>query len=492
MAPAEYTIPLTPGQLAAIFFIVFDLCMFTMADSFLARLSCIYYYKRIYNGHPIEVTSSNFPFLTSFLLGKFYTPVNLCSTLFKLAIVVILLRLDCDASHPKQKATTTGSFYFSPTSMGSLCGTATRRWSFLETCSDSDNDTLAIYKYVFNLEHPVYVTSDENNEDCISEADLNNIKDSTLKCLGKSKVSEATNSDTQESIDLPQRLAYVIGCSPLRTDGCANSSKETRKFDLMSTQSIESDRAEVMGTWGRTKFYSRALFLRKEALESVWDGYTNTSMVCLLNSFRARGHPSTTVLNSCILSASVEGGTLVEFWEYDNVTKSFNRPNPGPVFDTDFELNPYLKLWLLLQFGRVSKWSWKELAIQVTNRSLRYEAKNITTVSSFGQKTGTSIKKRYLWDAIFAFIVCFILFIITFFLFRHDTRPGFNTVAGMLSILRASYSKTDKRQYVGNAGSIPLSMDKNGQLQFGLVADGENNLRNRSGATTNPVSINGE
>lgn len=455
----EILFDLAPGHLTAILFIVFDLIMLTVADAVLSQIVCLRYYKRIYDGKAMEVSSINLPFLTSFLLGKYTDPINIFAMAVKLFLVIIAFLVNADTTVSPVRMFTTSTWVFDPGHKhGSLAGIVSRRWSTTAKCRIFSGDHIVFQKQVFNLENGTVLTQEQ--AEALRGDDLVQIDDYTMECLQPGlKIRREDGSEQQI-----EPLATVVGCSLVRSAGCLDSEMEVRSFNLLSYPNLESMRKAVLQ---RSTFNAsmEVMIPKRELLEPLWPEYSNTTMECIRMRVGIRDDQK--IVTVCMLVALINKNTLFEIWEYTSETQSLSRRYPGCVFHGTLIVSEQVKGWLLSQLHQTPSLNWRELGLEIVNRALLYRAENNSFLSTAKGKTMTTIDATYFGIACCALFLIILSFAVVSFVFRHDHRARFNTMDGMLTVLQRTYRLENRPKETTEAGVLPLSYDEQGQLQFG-------------------------
>lgn len=456
----DITFGLAPGHLTAILFVVFDLIMLTVADDVLSRIVCLFYYKRIYEGKAMEVTSVNLPFVTTFLLDKYVNPINIFAMAVKLLLVIITFFVNAETTVSPARMFTTSTWVFDPGHKhGSLAGVVSRRWSTTSKCRIFSGDNVIFQKQVFNLENGTILTPEQ--ADALRGDGLVQIDDYTMACLQPGSKTQREDG-TEQNIE---PLTTIVGCSPVRSTGCMDSDVEMRNFNLLSYSNLESIRKAMLH---RSTFNAsmEVLTPKKDLLQPLWTEYSNTTMECIRMGVGVPDNRK--IVTVCMLVASVEQGTLFEIWEYNSSTQSFSRRYPGCVFQGSLIVSAQTEGWILSQLHQTTFLNWRELGLEIVNRALLYRAENNSFLSTTKGKTVTAINTQVFAIACTALSLSILSYVVVSFVFRGDQRAKFNTIDGMLTILRRTNRLTDQQTTkVTHVGVIPLSFNEHAQLQFG-------------------------
>lgn len=459
-------IPIQPGFVATLFFIVFDVISISLVDVVLSRVTNAAYYRQIYRGKPIRVRSVDLPGITTYLIHRFLAPLNIAILLLKLAIigVVFFLNLNIDSTiDPGLNCSTRPStFDFDPTLFNLINAdrNVSRRPQAVSACRDFDpatTDAIHYYKIAFETFYSP-VTSELTGERLYNY----DINDSTLQCLSPDSV---TNS-------IDHRLVTVLGCSDLiasfdTQSKCTCSQTVERPFESEKVYFLSEDEQRTISFQGGSSIVELDYFrLSNDSVKYLWPEYYPAVVHCIISQMGIQGDVNRPKYRTCMIVRQRPDQTLVELWKLDFTSEStgkFIRNCPGPVFKGSWNVSVLSGIFSMIRYTDAP---WEVLSSEIVGSSARFEERNSEFCSYREGRVMTTVPLSAVVVGGVLLGVSFIALVIVNIIFSKDDRPRVNTIDGISSIVREESAPTQKSLSYGTPVLLGLSSAKGG-LRFG-------------------------
>lgn len=493
----EVLLNISPGTVSALYFVVLDLITLTILDFVLSRIVCAAYYRRIHAGQALRVRSVDVPGLgQSYLIAPFVSPANIIATSIKIAflacIFVIDLSIDTRVAIQETKLYRTSTFVFNasdtfwdnrdPTVRGLP---VVRQFEQVRRClkvSHSDN-SVSFYHLAFDLVSGTQakVTRSTSHHKFYDQAKLYRssfmylvpVNTTSIECLSPDFV---TDSDVRVA-------AHVISCSQAPTPtSCRNGTFVRRHAQLRSLSGMRSTQTvQVFQPTGTPTSFAMSTFQTHD-VQMIFPEYNNSrtqnlQMTCArthIGSSRSQQVFGIHRYNACLLMAHLKGPvamsnydasshsqshTIIERWEYDDISETLIREFPGPVFEghLDVGLVQYTK-WLS-RVGGVGNWI--NFASSIVADAMVYKSYNSTFTRRTKHGIVTVIPTISLIFILASFILVTFAYIVVMYSSRHDRRPQLNTIDGLSSIAREEHFGLGRSHEQGDGVIFALTLRSN-------------------------------
>lgn len=442
-------IPIRPGFISSVFFIVFDIFTLGLVDVVLSHLSCFLYYRHIVAGKPIRVSSVDIPGITTYLVGTFFSFINVLSLGIKFAFIalvfIINLNIKSEIVRDSTPVTRTAAYIFDPSSQRwdtPKIRSVQRNIVGVKQCYLQDGPLISYYPVAFDLNDGLVLTSDEQDGTPSSGDVKYFINSTTMICLSPTFVINPVKPNVQ-----------VEGCSSFEAASCteektvAVSSRlidELRSFDPL-TITIEEG-------IGSLKF--KLVVYPEEAVQKTWPEYANPRLRCLHTNYGVQGDLSTR--RSCILTSRNDSRTLVEQWTHnrnpDSSNGTFTRRFAGPVFAGPYDIADKMVASILrnLDLG-----NWLSLSSVLVSDAAIFEGRD--GLHSFERLDGRRVVSVVQTEAVVLAAIALVAVLVGHLVVKQtiarDDRPRFNTINGMSSIVREESMPTGG-SYVQGRGTV--------------------------------------
>lgn len=494
----EVLLNISPGTVSAFYFVVLDLIILTILDFILSRIVCAAYYRRINAGEALRVRSVDVPGLgQSYLIAPFLSPTNILATLIKIAflacIFVIDLSIDTRVAIQETKLYRTSTFVFNasdafwdnrdPTVRGLP---VVRQFEQVRRCvkvSDSDN-SLSFYHLAFDLVpgtqakvsrsttyHAFYNQTKLYNRSSFMY--LVPVNTTSIECLSPDFV---TNSDVRVA-------AYVITCSQVPSPtSCKNGTFVRRHAHLRLLSRMRSTQTvQVFQPTGTPTSFAMSTFQTKD-LQMIFPEYNNSrtqnlQMTCArthIGSSKSQEVFGIHRYNACLLVAHVKGPlavngyavsshslsyTVIERWEYDDISQSLIREFPGPVFEGYLDIGLVQCTKWLSRVGGVGNWI--NFASSIVADAMVYKSDDLTFTRRTKRGIVTVIPTISIMFILASFTLAIFGYTVVMYSSFHDRRPQLNTIDGLSSIAREEHFGSGRSHEQGDGVTLALTLRSN-------------------------------
>lgn len=449
-----------PGVISALLFIFLDIFTVGILDIVLARLVCLAYYRNINEGKPVSVKSADIPGLSNYLLGHSLSLINMVALGTKLALLGVVLAANMSI---KSDGTRTAfeyrdaTFTFEPTDKYSTeKNMVRRRLESSKTCFEEKDDVLTYYSLRFNLQGDKKLEGNDFTDDP-DKVESYDVDDSTIICMSPTNVGN------------PSALAKVVGCTRMPAGECLTVVSREQKKDArgIPKSTDEPFDGEISHMY---------LDYDKDRVKELWKEYENPVLTCLTTEIGISALNSKASTYSHCLMVSVNNSgkqTYVERWilgpgpKPDEVPEgTFILEYPGIIFENNVSIGrkaaaKYLELpfpftdYRTLSGDLVAQGS--QYKFDATRVHRRIKVDNPVTVIGYwavGMVAGS-------------IIIVLIGYIVTVVLLRNDSRPRFNTINGLSSIVREEHDPSGRSNFVGESAVLGLRFTNADSLHFG-------------------------
>lgn len=497
-----------PGAVLAFNFLVFNLILGSLLDWILSRVLSIFYHMRISSGRPINVRTADMPGITTFILENRLWPSNLIALFFKLSFIVLLLYIDLnvigDVGVSVKPHRRYGTFDFDPSTSAwpfnvrkDLTRTVSRNWATIRSCRLLDNQRgpgISYYSLAFNLSDGVVL----KDELAPVGTPVAPVDESSQVCLDPA------------SVQSPRVVARVRGCSwlhpPLvqlpereqrQEKGTLKRGKSRRTGEMTSIrQSRLTEQTKVRceenssivakldlpfnDSFRYTALASASIGLFTFNV-SVWgstiQAYATPSsmLTCFINEYGLKTNGLISRNFYCIFVVHKNNSTLIEAWRYDQKRQLLSRTFAGPVFDGIIEIGVFPRLHIL--FFSLQEQNWVTFSSLVVSAGMVYRYRPDTLLLRESTHIVTTIPLAVVIVAVSMTVAIITASVIVTLTVGRDTRPQFNTIDGLSSILREEKLITGCSTIHGDPAYVGFCFRKNGELQFGPLKTPEQSIR---------------
>lgn len=447
----EIQLNVQPGFVAAFYFVVFDHFALALIDLALARGVNVYYYRRIMSGYPVNVRSVDLPGVTSYLVDRFYAPINLVTILIKLLFLAIFFFADLEInSRAKQSSTSVfnnAQYFFNSSRAAGRVGFSSppsrrdRTWQYSRYCYEQEDDNIDYYPVSFNF----------------SDSEQETIDFSTVRCMAP-------------PVEASMPSVSVVGCSSYMSTDCQGRSVVRVDNGFLPPLNSSGGLKVFLGITDPTVLYSVETYDWSE-VESTFPDYTNCSVYCVRTEAGPVGTDERREFSNCLLylPKADNSTTLIELWTLSSNGTYLERKYPGPLFEGYIEIGNGDALKLLS--SPVLEPDWKDLSGAFVADAVEYSSKaqQFSTVQDTGTVTVISTIGWIL--APIPLVVGIFLRIVVFKRLKSDIRPQINSVDGLSSIVREEQEPTGRSIDQGRTAIVGLYMRGNSAIRFGPVRD---------------------
>lgn len=430
-----------PGVVSAVYFILFDLFLLALLDIVLARYVNSRYYRQVNEGRAIPIKSVDIPGVTTFLVGRIFSLPNLLALAVKLGflacILIIDLAIDAEVIRPKTLQRRSATFDFDPAPAQWTDDTyriVERAWEISRRCRRTNTTTgeIDFYALSFDLKGNQLLPSEVVNEEPLLEEYIPFVPGSII-------------CSKPGAVETPVPLASVVGCSQvLYPTTCQNFTNDKRVFEWDIPPTNQSNASQ--GKNYKLGF----VIMPPEVSSQIWPEYPNASVHCLL--MRVGDRVLTAVRRvMCMINVIINSNTLLERWEFDEVSFTFNRRYPGANFKGEYDIA--LDRVLILLEDLSGNTNWESLSGSFIADTLVYRQVN-QSISVFEEaRTVTTVPGYAIGIAVGMVIVAVFSRVVVAFTIGKDLRPQLNSIDGLSSIAREEHQPTG-RSYVGGRGML--------------------------------------
>lgn len=434
---ANLNIPVPFGVVSGFFFF-FDHIFITIIDYILARIVLNFYYKQIFKGHPLTVRSVDIIGVTSFLIGRKFSPVNVLASVIKVVLLITIFNIDLSIDTRTvsnfEMVQLSGTYDFDASDDAWKNVSINHKFKpiveHIRYCRLKSNsgDGVTFYKLSFNFSGGTILKSDR---DVSAGLEKFSVDYRSVVCQSKASVNSKSVYKTVQ----------VVGCSPNRSSGCRAPGKKVWKKKLFSSN-FSSENMNV-----RVGSFSIPVFCRSLTNVTFWN-YKSCNVSCMEIHIGWSGRSD--IAQTCLVRTQIPEGYLVENWKFNG--SSFTRRYPGAVFAPTFQVEHFQSIAVLayLTKGNVDYESMS--SIIVANSAIyRQENQTLNVLKDHGI---VSIVP-YFAVGLSALIIVFALLgaVVTYAIFRKDKRPILNEVNGLSSIAREEAFSTGK-SLIGGTGVL--------------------------------------
>lgn len=470
-------IPLNVGLVCGFVFILFDVLVLALVDVILSHIVCALYYRNINRGKALSVVSVDIPGITTYLVGSFFSVINLLALAGKLIFIILIFFVNFNIEGQKEvrisEIERSATFSFDPSpndndfKEGIKLGVGrVPHSSRYCRAQERGSSKITYYHLAFDLEGGQVLQTEFVN----ASTPTTSLESESIVCRSPERVNN------------PLELLTVTGCSPLEENisNCADGTPVSRAaFQALRDDYKErgGDQQLVKITEGNTfKTVSYVHFnYTPFETQNTWDadGYKKPFVDCLVSKKGTLDELDD--YTTCLLQAQVENGTLVEIWWLEDGGQSIEddekryrlvRYLPGAVLEGEWDIS--LKVALaVLRF--IQPLDWKELSGIIVAEAARYVPLDQTVEVVTWRGVVAGIPEISMGLAVFAFLAAIIVRFIVRRTLGKDDRPRINTIDGMSSIVREENIPTGGSYVTGREATMGLSIQGAGLLRFGPV-----------------------
>lgn len=456
-SPPQLILDVQPGAVSVAYFIILDLVLLTIFDIALARTSSHLCYRRIFGGHPLELKSADIPGVTSFLLGNFWSATNIPLLLVKLVFLVFILIIDVEVNsesrQPTETITLTSRLGFdisTSSNNGTVRLGAGHLWPIATNCRvrSDDSDEITYYSVAYNF-------NDKKTSSPLHSVDENVIDSKSILCLSPKNVANESARPT----------VIISGCSPFRGGRCTDLNPKTI-FERRPPADKDS-RVQIKDTTG----VDNLIYAMREYYNfTIISEYPSARMLCVSVSINPKDPPNNylTYYDSCLLSANVSNGYLIENWIYNS--SSFIRHYPGVVFKNylNISTDQSVSTAFHLLKGGVSYETLSTFLIGYGSYHI-LESQNITNLGD--TKTVSVIPVHSLVMSCVLAALCLGSYILVA-IFLANERPQLNEINGLSSIAREENRPSGRSLKAGDGIAIGLILRNSNVARLVPVQNG--------------------
>lgn len=454
-----------PGVISALLFIFLDIFTVGILDIVLARLVCLAYYRNINEGKPVSVRSADIPGLSNYLLGRSFSFINIVALGTKLALLGVVLAANMSI---QTRGTRTdiksrdATFNFDPTDKNRNVENrfkVRRRLETSKSCFEEKDDELIYYRLRFNLKDNKNlegsdITSDEG------EIEMYDVDDATVECMSPSQVG---NSES---------MVVVLGCTRKEAGECLTVVARTMKKNVTVDPEIgDTYYGEITHNY---------LEFDDGFVKRSWNEWDNPVLTCLTTQIGIDAGSKTSTYSHCLM-VSVQNGekeTIVERWILSPLEGTNSRDNPYGQFVMEY---PGVRFKGKTEFGKLAAAQYLELPFPFTDyRTLSGDLVAQASQYSYDPKRVQVLEKVESPVTVIGYwavgmvagsmLLVILGFIITVILLRNDTRPRFNTINGLSSIVREEHEPSGRSYTAGESALLGLRFTNADSLHFGPLS----------------------
>lgn len=455
-----------PGVISALLFIFLDIFTVGILDIVLARLVCLAYYRNINEGKPVSVKSADIPGLSNYLLGQSFSLINIVALGTKLALLGVVLAANMSIQTRGTKTNVESrdaTFAFDPTDEDREVGRkykVRRRLETSKSCFEEKNDVLIYYPLRFNLKNGTILDGpDFPAED--SENEMYDVDDATVVCMSPSQVGNE------------EPLVTVLGCTRTEEEGQCLTVISRNTSKKVTINYVEGDTYSGEITHKYLNFDT-------DGVKSLWGEYANPVLTCLSTQIGVTTDGASSKYSHCLLVSveypkDSEVETIVERWI---LSPAKGDPDKFDSFVMEY---PGIRFKGEVPFGKLAAAQYLELPFPFTDyRTLsgdlvaqaskyEYSPKRVAIL----EKVDTPVTVIGYWAVgmvVGSILIVVVGFIITVILLRKDTRPRFNTINGLSSIVREEHEPSGRSYTAGESAVLGLRFTNADSLHFGPLS----------------------
>lgn len=450
-----------PGVISALLFVFLDIFTVGILDIVLARLVCLAYYRNINEGKPVSVKSADIPGLSNYLLGHSLSLINIVALGTKLALLVVVLAANMSIQTRGTKTNVErrdATFVFDPTDADRNSSyRVRRRLETSKSCFEEDGDQLIYYPLRFNLKDGQKLEGSDV-VDSIDDGDVLDVDDSSVVCMSPTQVSNH------------EPFVRVLGCTRKESGQCLTVISRNTTMDASNVSYTTGDPYD-----GEIAHYY--LDFDPDAVRRLWSDYDDPKLTCLTTEIGIDANASPSTYSHCLMvSVSKDKKeTVVERWVLS--TKE-STETAYSLFIMEY---PGIRFEGALEFGRLAAAQYLELPFPFTDyRTLsgdlvaqgsqyKYDSKRVEILVKV-DSTVTVIGYWAVGLVIGSILIVVLGFIITVVLLRNDTRPRFNTINGLSSIVREEHEPSGRSYTTGESAVLGLRFTNADSLHFGPLS----------------------
>lgn len=476
-APMGLSLAIDNGLVSAFYFIFLDIILLTCLDGALSRLLSHYYYRQIFEGDALWLRSADIPGVTSFIVGRRFSPVNLAALATKAFFIGIVFLLDlnifAEPSNPSVRLLSTfdlDSPMIPKNETAIFYNQVYRPWERTVSCyrlprtTTPVNNSIAFYHVGFNLTNGNEFLQDDVQPVPASQLRVVYVNHTTMTCLSPNNVRH------------PKPLISVLGCSSLGRDtgsSCNTPANVVRTARFMRSRNKGNPEPYVVSlpNYITPDNYTFAVGqFNAQDVNTTFPEYVGQNKQTTLFCFR-NGYGGTTMKHSarrskrwCLLKVIENGTTLFERWDYAWQDETLRRLFAGPIFDAvlDIQLNR------LLYYGQDvhPNSNWLDLSKKVLYHSMVYKFEDRTVRLLNGGSTRTVIPTfSVVLVAVFTVVICVLQITVRKFVVSHH--PRLNNIDGISSIGREECKPSGKSLVKGSTMILGFSKIEGSVIHLG-------------------------
>lgn len=450
-----------PGIISALLFIFLDILTVGVLDIVLSRLVCLAYYRRINEGQPISVRSADVPGLSNYLLGRSLSIINLAALLAKLTLLAVVLASNISIQSRGTRTSIQNrdaTFTFDPTDKyrnSSLYHKVRRQPELSKACLSEKDGQLIYHPLRFILRGDVKLEGSDITDDQ-SEQNMYNMDDSSVVCMSPAQVSD------------PQVLVKVLNCTRASQQDCMRFlfSPVSKDGTFMQKNNRPEEKYEGL-------FTNMFVDFDQDDVKMVWSEYENPQLTCLTTEIGSDGNGKPLARSNCLLVSVNESAneTMVESWRLEETSTS-----------TQFLLNyPGILFEGVIKLGRQAAANYLEVPFVLTDyRSLsgdlvaqgaqyQFEPQRIKAL----ERVDDPVTVIGLWSVgmvIGSVVLVLIGYVVTAMLVHNDSRPRFNTINGLSTIMREEHVPGDREDCPSKSVVLGLHFTNADSMHFGPLS----------------------
>lgn len=452
-----------PGVISALLFIFLDIFTVGILDIVLARLVCLAYYRNINEGKPVSVKSADIPGLSNYLLGQSLSPINIVALGTKLVLLGVVLAANMSIQTRGTKTnieSRNATFAFDPTDNEREVGgnyKVRRRLETSKSCFEEDGDELIYYPLRFNLKNGT-VLEGPDFPAAENEKEMYDVDDATVVCMSPSQVGNY------------ESMVTVLGCTRKDPGQCLTViSRNTTKDVSIDYEEGETYSGEIT---------HRYLNFDEAGVRRLWSEYDNPVLTCLTTQIGVTKNSESSKYSHCLLVSieDEEDETIVERWILSPAGKGSSKE-----FDEFVMEYPGIRFKGKVEFGQLAAAQYLELPFPFTDyrtlsgdlvaQASKYEYSPKSVELLVKVETPVTVIGYWAVGMVVGSILIVVLgLIITVILLRKDTRPRFNTINGLSSIVREEHEPSGRSYTAGESAVLGLRFTNADSLHFGPLS----------------------
>lgn len=423
--------------------IVLDLIAITAYDVILSNVACAFYVRHAKKGKLILAKSADICGITTYLLGNYFSPINIAITLMKVSLLTTILIIDLDIeSDVSLKAASVNSKYsFDPSirlrgdNSYDLADVYIEGIRQCHTYSPN-RSTIKMHPTVFFLDEKIREElekpSNESNFD--PESSRVRVNMTSLLCL------------QPENVEQPEEEFTVVGCSEAFT---VKNCLDITPHLINVTLDQRGDRIYYIKipSYPRVRFYDDEITEDLLNLSPYYKKSITQYSFCLhLPSNKSEEISELEFFSqgkiSCLLFLTFSNNnTLIEMWDYSVAERRMLRKFPGAILNRKIVIIPnddsYLILSAILLENHHTKHNWYTFSTYfygVTTRYSPIDPVEITTKISTNVFASIS-RASLIMCVIFVSLPLLGLILTKLILPGEEEFQQINTIDGLASVL---------------------------------------------------------